>query len=78
MLYYGRGEIGDGDDDSSDRVGRDNVQSGKEEKLVLASISNLYSKLKEISVGTSGPSSCSTLYYLPTTCTLREMYMILT
>jgi len=57
--------IGDGDDGSG--VGGDHVYRGSMEP-VLVSPSNLYSN-EEISVGASGPSSCSTLHRLLATST---------
>ena len=55
--------IGDGNDDGG--VGEDNIYRESIE-LVLVSPSNLYSD-KEISVSTSGPSSCPTYTILLTT-----------
>ena len=60
----GGGElIGDGNDDGG--VGEDDIYRESIE-LVLVSPSNLYSD-KEISVSTSGPSSCPTYTILLTT-----------
>ena len=52
------------------------MNSGKKEKPVLASLSDLYLELEIISVGVSEPFSCSTLHCLLTTA-LRKIYMIL-
>jgi len=58
-------------------VGGDNIYIGNGEKVVLASLSESYSKLDAISVGTNGPSSYPTLHCLLTTFNLRKEYMIL-
>jgi len=54
----------------------DNVYIGSGEKVMLALLSDLYSKLDAISVGASRPS-CSTLYCLLTIFNLRKEYTIL-
>ena len=48
---------------------RDEVYSGKEEELVLTSLSNSYSELKAIFVSASRPFSCPTLHCLLITST---------
>ena len=72
----------EGNDNSGSGVGRDNVCKDIRKVLVLALLSDLYSKLEAISVSASELSSCSTLHYLLTIyrllTTLRELYMILT
>ena len=57
----------DGSNNSKREVdGDENVYRGRAE-LVLVSPSDSYSELESISVGASGPSSCSTLHCLLTT-----------
>jgi len=51
---------------------RDEVYKGKEEKLILASLSDLYSKLVKISIGTSRLSTGLTSHYLLTTYLLSS------
>jgi len=51
---------------SGDGMVEDKVYSGKEEKLVLVLLSDLYSKLSEISVDTSGSLADLILNYLLT------------
>ena len=72
----------EGNDNSGSGIGRNNVCKDDRKVLVLALLSDLYSKLEAISVSASEPSSCPTLYYLLTIyrllTTLRELYMILT
>jgi len=46
---------------------RDKVYKGKEEKPVLALLSNLYSELVKIFIDTGKPLTSSTLHYLQTT-----------
>jgi len=59
-LGYGGGKsIGKGDDDGGGGVGGEGVYSGNTEPA-LVSVSDLYSKDEEISVGDSGPSSSPT------------------
>jgi len=55
-----------GEGDNSGGIGKDDVYIDNGEKVVLALLSNLYSELDAISVGTSRPSSYSTLYCLLT------------
>jgi len=43
---------------------RNKIYKGKEEKLVLTSLSNPYSKLVKISIDTSKPLTSPTLHYL--------------
>ena len=79
MLTYSvirGGELID-DGDNGGSMGGDNVYIGSGDKIVLASLSNLYSELDAISVGTSGLFFCSTLYCLLTTFNLRKEYIIL-
>ena len=45
--------IGDGDNESNDGIGEEDIHKDKEEKLVLALLSELYSELNAILVGTS-------------------------
>jgi len=45
--------IRDGDNESSDSIGEKDMHKDKEEKLVLASLSELYLELNAILVGTS-------------------------
>ena len=52
-------------DNSSMRKGE--VYKDKEKKLVLVSLSNLYSEPNKISVGTSRPLTSLISHYLPTT-----------
>jgi len=60
-----RGEsMGEGNNGGS--MGEDDVYISNGEKVVLALLFNLYSKLNTISVGASGPSSCPTLHHLLT------------
>ena len=70
------GELID-DSDNGGSMGGDDVYIGSGDKIVLASLSNLYSELDAISVDTSGLFFCSTLYCLLTTFNLRKEYIIL-
>ena len=64
MVLYDRGELmGDVDAD----IGGNNIYNNNGENLVLASISDSYSKLEAILVSASRFSSCLILYYLLTT-----------
>ena len=45
--------IGDGNNESNDNIREEDVYKDKREKLVLASLSELYSKLNTILVGTN-------------------------
>jgi len=56
-------------DDNSGSVKKNEIYNGKEEKLVLTLLSDLYSELKAIFISTSGPSSCPTLHCRLTTST---------
>ena len=47
-------------------MGRNDIYTSSKEKVVLASLSDLYSELDIIFVGVSGPSSYSTLHCLLT------------
>ena len=49
------------------RVERDKVYKDKKEKLVLVSLSNLYSELIKISINASKPSTSLISHYLLTT-----------
>jgi len=55
-----------GEGDNSGGVGRDDVYIGSGEEVVLALLSNSYSELDVISIGTSRPSSCPSLHHLLT------------
>jgi len=54
------------EDVGSNGVKKENIYRDKEEELVLVLLSESYSKLDAISVGTSGHSSCPILYHLLT------------
>ena len=56
--------MGEGDDNGGSDIGRDDIYKDNEEKLVLASLSDLYLELEAISVSASRPSSCPILHYL--------------
>ena len=58
-------------------MGGDDIYIGNGEEVVLASLSDSYSELDTISVGTSGSFSCSILHHLLTTFNLRKEYKIL-
>ena len=68
-MMYGGGSVDvDNDDVRGGRIG-DGVWCKEKVDLMLNLLSNLYSELDAILVGTSRPSSCSTLYCLPTLLT---------
>ena len=67
--------IGEGDDSGGVRENGVYISSGKKVALVL--LSDLYSELDIIFVGTSRLSSYPTLYCLLTTFNLRKEYIIL-
>jgi len=56
--------MGEDDDNGSGGVSRDDIYKDNEEKLVLASLSDLYSELEAISASASRPSSYPILHYL--------------
>jgi len=64
-MMHGGSKIGDSEDDDGSGVRRDKVYKDNSEELILASLSDLYSKLEAISI--SRPSSYPTLYCLLTT-----------
>ena len=58
-------------------MGGDGVYISSGEEVVLALLSDLYSKLDAISVDASGLSSCPILHYLLITFNLRKEYTVL-
>jgi len=62
-------EIGEDKNDNGSIVRKYDIYNGKGEKLVLASLSDLYLELEVISVDIIGLSSCSTLHCLLATYT---------
>jgi len=66
-LYCRSNDIGEGDDNGSGGNDRDDIYKDNQEKPVLASLSDLYSKLEIILVGASRFSSCPISHYLLTT-----------
>ena len=65
-MVYSSGKSGKSDNKDSGGVGCGDVYNMNIE-LVLVLLSNPFLLLVSISVSASGPSSCSTLYCLPTT-----------
>ena len=72
-MAYSSSESGKSDEEDSSRVGWNNVYKRSIE-LVLVLLSDSYSLLESISVGVSGPSFCSTSYYLLTTLTTNYCF----
>ena len=66
IVYDGSGVDGDNDGVRGGGIGS-SEQYGKRMDSVLDSLSDLYSELDAISVGVSGPSSCSISHHLLTT-----------
>jgi len=64
-MIYENGEV------SNNNSRREDIYEDNGEKLVLALLSDSYLELEAISVSTSGPSSCPTLYYLLITFTIN-------
>ena len=66
-MLYTRGEsMKVGDDNGSSGVEKEDVYKSKEEKPVMASLSESYSKLDVILVNTNKHSSCPASYHLLT------------